>query len=111
MKRRVGGSRLLLLASYLGIGLAAGRKGRARTGGWVEQFIGKMKPYRRIFSRFEKLSTSYRGFLYFAATLIALKQNVNRTSFMSLDDGLRLASYSLSTLNSHCQLSVPTLPP
>ena len=24
---------------------------------------------------------------------------------MSLDDGLRLASYSLSTLNSHCQLS------
>ena len=47
-----------------------------------------------------------RGFLYFAATLIALKQNVNRTSFMSLDDGLRLASYSLSTLNSHCQLSV-----
>ena len=35
------------------------------------------------------------------ATLIALKQNVNRTSFMSLDDGLWLASYSLSTLNSH----------
>ena len=45
----------------------------------IERFIGKMKPYRRIFSRFEKLSTSYRGFLYFAATLIALKQNVNRT--------------------------------
>ena len=32
------------------------------------------------------------------ATLIGLKQNVNRTSFVSLDDGLRLASYSFSTL-------------
>ena len=45
----------------------------------IERLIGKMKQYRRIFARFEKLSTSYRGFLAFAATLIALKQNVNRT--------------------------------
>lgn len=30
-----------------------------------------MKHYRRIFARFEKLDKSYRGFLCFAATLIA----------------------------------------
>ena len=45
----------------------------------IERFIGKMKPYRRIFSRFEKRSASYRGFLYFPVTPIARKQNVNRT--------------------------------
>ena len=52
-------------------------------------------------ARVERRRGEDRGFLCFAATRIALKQNVNRTPFMSLDDGLRLASYSLSTLNSH----------
>ena len=31
----------------------------------VECFINKIKHYRRIFSRFEKLDTRYLGFLHF----------------------------------------------
>ena len=45
----------------------------------VECFIGKIKHYRRIFSRFDKLDSSYLGFLQFAATLIWLRCNVNTT--------------------------------
>ena len=33
----------------------------------VECFINKIKHYRRIFSRFEKLDTRYLGFLHFTA--------------------------------------------
>ena len=36
----------------------------------VECFINKIKHYRRIFSRFEKLDTRYLGFLHFTAALI-----------------------------------------
>ena len=36
----------------------------------VECFINKMKHYRRIFSRFEKLDARYLGFLHFTAALI-----------------------------------------
>ncbi len=39
----------------------------------VECFIGKIKHYRRIFSRFEKLASSYLGFLHFVAALIWLR--------------------------------------
>ena len=39
----------------------------------VECFIGKIKRYRRVFTRFEKLSRRYLGFLHFAATLIWLR--------------------------------------
>jgi transposase len=39
----------------------------------VECFIGKIKHYRRIFSRFEKLDRSYLGFLHFVGTLIWLR--------------------------------------
>ena len=39
----------------------------------VECFIGKIKNYRRIFSRFEKLDTSYLGFLHFVGALIWLR--------------------------------------
>lgn len=39
----------------------------------VECFINKLKQYRRIFSRFEKLSTSYMGFLSFVGALIWLR--------------------------------------
>ena len=39
----------------------------------VECFINKMKHYRRIFSRFEKLDTRYLGFLHFTAALIWLR--------------------------------------
>ena len=39
----------------------------------VECFINKLKQFRRIFSRFEKLSTSYMGFLCFVGALIWLR--------------------------------------
>jgi transposase len=39
----------------------------------VECFINKIKHYRRIFSRFDKLDARYLGFLSFAATLIWLR--------------------------------------
>lgn len=39
----------------------------------VECFINKIKHYRRIFSRFEKLARRYLGFLSFVATLIWLR--------------------------------------
>lgn len=39
----------------------------------VECFINKLKHYRRIFSRFDKLDQRFLGFLYFASTLIWLR--------------------------------------
>ena len=39
----------------------------------VECFIGKIKHYRRIFSRFEKLASRYLGFLCFVGALIWLR--------------------------------------
>lgn len=39
----------------------------------VECFINKIKHYRRIFSRFEKLSKRYLGFLCFVGALIWLR--------------------------------------
>ena len=39
----------------------------------VECFINKIKHYRRIFSRFEKLDTRYLGSLHFTAALIWLR--------------------------------------
>lgn len=39
----------------------------------VECFIGKIKHFRRIFSRFEKLAQRYLGFLNFVGTLIWLR--------------------------------------
>lgn len=39
----------------------------------VECFINKIKHFRRIFSRFEKLDSSYLGFLHFVGTLIWLR--------------------------------------
>lgn len=39
----------------------------------IECFVNKIKQYRRIFSRFEKLSKRYLGFLSFAAALIWLR--------------------------------------
>lgn len=39
----------------------------------VECFINKIKHFRRIFSRFEKLDSSYLGFLNFVGTLIWLR--------------------------------------
>src|ERR1051325_4208766 len=39
----------------------------------VECFINKIKQYRRVFSRFEKLSKNYLGFLSFVSALIWLR--------------------------------------
>jgi transposase len=39
----------------------------------VECFIGKVKYYRRIFSRFDKLANRYMSFLSFVAALIWLR--------------------------------------
>ena len=39
----------------------------------VECFINKLKWYRRIFSRFDKLATRYGSFLAFASALIWLR--------------------------------------
>jgi transposase len=45
----------------------------------VECFINKIKHFRRVFSRFEKLDRSFLGFLHFVGTLIWLRCNVNTT--------------------------------
>lgn len=39
----------------------------------VECFFNKIKRFRRIFSRFDKLRQSYAGFLAFVSTLIWLR--------------------------------------
>lgn len=39
----------------------------------IECFIGKLKHFRRIFSRFDKLARNYLAFLHFASTLIWLR--------------------------------------
>ncbi len=43
----------------------------------VERFINKIKWYRRIFTRYEKLGRRFLAFLHFAATLIWLERNIN----------------------------------
>jgi transposase len=39
----------------------------------VECFINKLKHYRRVFARYEKLETRYLAFVYIVATLIWLR--------------------------------------
>ena len=39
----------------------------------IECFIGKIKHFRRIFSRFDKLANRYLGFLQFVSSLIWLR--------------------------------------
>lgn len=39
----------------------------------VECFVNKIKHYRRIFSRYDKLASHYLGFLHFASALIWLR--------------------------------------
>ena len=39
----------------------------------IECFISKIKQYRRVFSRFEKLSKNYMGFLSFVSALVWLR--------------------------------------
>ena len=39
----------------------------------IECFIGKIKHFRRVFSRFDKLAQRYLGFVQFVSTLIWLR--------------------------------------
>lgn len=39
----------------------------------IECFINKIKHFRRVFSRFDKLASRYIGFLFFASSLIWLR--------------------------------------
>jgi transposase len=39
----------------------------------IERFIGKLKHFRRVFSRFDKLAHNYLSFLHFASVLIWLR--------------------------------------
>jgi transposase len=39
----------------------------------IERFIGKLKHFRRIFSRFDKLARNYLSFLHFASVLSWLR--------------------------------------
>ena len=39
----------------------------------IECFFGKVKHFRRVFSRYDKAATSYLSFLYFVSTLIWLR--------------------------------------
>ena len=46
---------------------------RYRERALIECFINKIKHYRRLFSRFDKLDSRFLGFLHFAGTLIWLR--------------------------------------
>jgi len=39
----------------------------------IENQIGKLKQFRRVFSRFDKLANNYLSFIYFASTIIWLR--------------------------------------
>lgn len=39
----------------------------------IECQIGKLKHFRRVFSRFAKLAKNYLSFIYFASTIIGLR--------------------------------------
>ena len=39
----------------------------------IENQIGKLKHFRRVFSRFDKLAKNYLSFIYFASALIWLR--------------------------------------
>jgi transposase len=39
----------------------------------IECAIGKLKHFRRVFSRFDKLAKNYLSFVYFASTIVWLR--------------------------------------
>jgi len=52
----------------------------------IECFIGKIKHFRRIFSRFDKLDGSYSSFLHFVGALIwQPNRHVSERLFVALD--------------------------
>jgi transposase len=50
---------------------------RYRVPNIVERFINRVKWYRRIFTRYDKLARRFMAFLHFASTLIWLERDVN----------------------------------
>lgn len=40
---------------------------------WIERFFGKIKHYRRVFSRFEKTRRNYLAMLHFVSAIIWLR--------------------------------------
>ena len=40
---------------------------------WIERFIGRIKQFRRVFSRFDKYARTYLHFIHFACALIWLR--------------------------------------
>jgi transposase len=40
---------------------------------WIERFIGRIKQFRRVFSRFDKSARTYLHFIHFACALIWLR--------------------------------------
>ena len=40
---------------------------------WIERFIGKIKQFRRVFSRFDQYARTYLHFIYFMCVLIWLR--------------------------------------
>jgi transposase len=62
------------------------RRKQARDDDWcyrkrhlIECFINKLKHFRHVFSRFDKLADRFQGLLHFVGVLIWLRSNVNRT--------------------------------
>ncbi len=45
----------------------------------IERFFHRLKQYRRVATRYDKLSVRYLGFVYFASILMQSKKNVNTT--------------------------------
>jgi transposase len=39
----------------------------------IENQIGKLKQFRRVFSRFDKLAKNYLSFIYFSSTVVWLR--------------------------------------
>ena len=52
-------------------------KVRYRRRNEIERLFRRIKSYRRIFTRYDKLDVIFTGFLYFALTVELLKINVN----------------------------------
>ena len=45
----------------------------------IERFIGFLKQYRRVATRYDKLAGRYLSFVYFAAIVIQCRSNINTT--------------------------------
>ena len=65
----------------------------------VERFINRIKWYRRIFTRYEKLARRFMAFLHFAATLIWLERKCQRALAILIILAIIATSYVLEYPN------------